>query len=82
MCGDWCGNGGVDFPDALSKTIPIWCAVINRLLFPERVDMHGVEPFAELVTPSEHAQMNARLGGFVDAARVSMRAKLITGSVY
>lgn len=54
-------------PDALSKTIPTWCCVMNRAVF-------GVEKAKEetkLFTPpqavgeSEHAQMEKRIDGFV-----------------
>lgn len=53
-------------PDALSKTIPIWCAVLNRLLFGEG-EVHVPE---HLVGESERAQMNARIEGWVEEARV------------
>ena len=32
------------FPDALAKTVPIWCAVINRLLFPALPWAHNAYP--------------------------------------
>lgn len=57
-------------PDALSKTVPIWCAVMNRLLLEEDA------PDPELFTPeasisrSEHSQIEARLDRFVKEARV------------
>lgn len=56
-------------PDALSKTVPIWCAVINALLFPEVPAEHAVRTPASAVSPSEHAQIESRLSGFVEAAR-------------
>ncbi len=56
---------GKSMPDALSKTVPIWCCVINRATF-------GSEsPNGELFTPpsavskSEHAQIEKRIDGFV-----------------
>ncbi|XP_014553746.1 hypothetical protein COCVIDRAFT_106824 [Bipolaris victoriae FI3] len=58
---------GKSMPDALSKTIPTWCCVMNRAVF-------GVENAKEetrLFTPpqavgeSEHAQMEKRIDGFV-----------------
>lgn len=73
---------GKSMPDALSKTVPIWCAVINALLFPEVPAEHAVRTPASAVSPSEHAQIESRLPEFVDAARSlnldipSLRAKL------
>lgn len=55
---------GKSMPDALSKTIPIWCCVINRAVF-------GVEGKQELSTPpqaiseSEHTQIASRIDGCV-----------------
>lgn len=48
-------------PDALSKTIPLWCCVLNRALFPDLPASHHdlfVPPAA--VSASERAQMLAR----------------------
>lgn len=62
---------GKSMPDALAKTVPIWCAVMNRLLFGD-----GAMGTTELFTPtnvvgkSEHAQISARLDGFVRDAKV------------
>ena len=53
-------------PDALSKTIPIWCAVMNQLLF-QRSEVVVPE---SAVGPSERAQMQERLKGWVEDARV------------
>ena len=63
---------GKRFPDALTKTVPIWCAVINRAVAEERGG--GGAEWAELrlppwVPPSEAAQIEARLGGWVAALR-------------
>ncbi|CUA74343.1 putative protein C3F10,06c [Schizosaccharomyces pombe 972h-] [Rhizoctonia solani] len=47
---------GKRHPDALSRTVPIWCAVINRALGLE--DEHsGLFTPPDSVSPSEHAQM-------------------------
>ena len=64
---------GKHLPDALSKTVPIWCAVMNRLLSPspEYSEYHRIERVKELVPASEHAQMEARLEGWVASAQVS-----------
>ena len=58
-------------PDALSKTIPIWCAVINRLLFGELHDQNlNLRTPKEIVGASEHAHIEALLPGFLDNVTV------------
>jgi tRNA A64-2'-O-ribosylphosphate transferase len=52
-------------PDALSKTVPIWCAVWNRVLFPEKMDAHTLYTPPQCVSPSEHSQIEQRLDDFV-----------------
>ena len=52
-------------PDALSKTVPIWCAIINRALFPDLPDSHILHTPPRVVGASEHAQIEERLAGFV-----------------
>lgn len=52
-------------PDALSKTVPIWCAVMNRVLFPEMRDAHTLHTPPRVVGASEHAQIEERIDGFV-----------------
>ena len=54
-------------PDALSKTIPIWVTVMNCVLFPDAKDSHKLHTPANIVSASEHAQIEARLQDFVDA---------------
>ncbi|TLD23464.1 Eukaryotic peptide chain release factor subunit 1 [Venturia nashicola] len=56
---------GKSMPDALSKTVPIWCAVWNRVLFPEILGAHALHTPPQCVSPSEHAQIERRLDGFV-----------------
>ena len=58
-------------PDALSKTIPIWCAVINMLLFGEAHESHKLRTPKEVVGNSEHAQIKALLHGFVEDVKVT-----------
>lgn len=59
---------GKRFPDALSKTVPIWCAVLNRA----SRQVHGtpsmIPPLAtpNSVAPSEASQIDARLAAWVD----------------
>lgn len=50
-------------PDALSKTIPIWVTVLNRLLFPEDQQCHELQSPLDVISESEHAQIQARLSG-------------------
>jgi hypothetical protein len=61
---------GKSMPDAMSKTVPIWCAVINRLLFGEAHQSHILRTPDEVVAESEHAQIEARLDAFVKDAEV------------
>ncbi|KAI4951197.1 hypothetical protein J4E91_003903 [Alternaria rosae] len=57
---------GKSMPDALSKTIPTWCCVINRAVFGiiEKDEMRLFTP-PQAVGESEHAQMEKRIDGFV-----------------
>lgn len=57
-------------PDALTKTIPIWCVVINRLLFENTSTAHQLCTPKNVVGPSEHAQIEARLETLVEDAKV------------
>lgn len=54
-------------PDALSKTIPIWCSVLNRYLFPSNLSSHQLHTPPQVVSKSEHAQISALLPSFVVA---------------
>ncbi|KAG9196090.1 tRNA A64-2'-O-ribosylphosphate transferase [Alternaria panax] len=57
---------GKSMPDALSKTIPTWCCVINRVVFGAREkDEMGLFTPPQAVSESEHAQMEKRIDGFV-----------------
>ena len=67
---------GKRMPDALSKTVPIWCTVINRLLFQERHDSHKLRIPPEAVGASEHAQIESRINGFVEEIKVYQAAAL------
>ncbi|WPH00809.1 tRNA a64-2'-o-ribosylphosphate transferase [Acrodontium crateriforme] len=52
---------GKSMPDALSKTIPIWIVVMNRLLFPEKTQPHLLHTPPDVVSRSEYAQIEDRL---------------------
>jgi len=57
---------GKSMPDALSKTIPIWCCVMNRAIFgDEKKHEMGLFTPPQAVSESEHAQMEKRIDGFV-----------------
>ncbi|KAJ9295551.1 hypothetical protein DTO271G3_6007 [Paecilomyces variotii] len=56
-------------PDALSKTIPIWCAVMNRALFPSQTAYHAVQFPPDYLGPSEESQIERRIDGFVQALK-------------
>lgn len=56
-------------PDALSKTIPIWCNVLNRLLFPDDSRAHKLYTPPQVVSESENAQIMALLPSFLDSLR-------------
>lgn len=56
-------------PDALSKTIPIWTAVMNRVLFSEQPESHGVATPPTVVGASERAQIATRIPGFVESLK-------------
>ena len=54
-------------PDALMKTIPIWCAVFNRLLFPSDQEVSQLFTPPKCVSASEHAQISQRIPAFLSA---------------
>jgi tRNA A64-2'-O-ribosylphosphate transferase len=58
---------GKTMPDAFSKTVPIWCAVMNRALFPEQQSFHPFQRPVVDLPPSEIAQIEGRLDEFVRA---------------
>ncbi|OQO04729.1 hypothetical protein B0A48_09652 [Cryoendolithus antarcticus] len=60
---------GKSMPDALSKTAPIWIAVLNRLLFPKHEESHKLRTPGDVVSASEHTQIEARLANVVADAQ-------------
>ncbi|KAJ8064852.1 hypothetical protein OCU04_007161 [Sclerotinia nivalis] len=58
---------GKRMPDALSKTIPIWCCVLNRVFFPNNPTAHKLYAPPQVVSDSEHAQMTNLIPQFVQA---------------
>ncbi|MCJ1380676.1 hypothetical protein MMC17_003784 [Xylographa soralifera] len=59
-------RSGKSMPDALSKTVPIWCTVMNRLLFPDEADSHELRTPPLVVGKSEHSQIEVRLDSFLE----------------
>ncbi|RKU43400.1 hypothetical protein DL546_002715 [Coniochaeta pulveracea] len=57
---------GKRMPDALSKTVPIWCCVMNRVIYPEREEWHALKVPPSAVSESEKSQIEARLREFVE----------------
>jgi len=75
-------RSGKKIPDALSKTVPIWCAVINRahLIRSSNPRQKGNTAWdTKLYTPpstvsrQEHDQIEQRLDGWAKALAVSVR---------
>lgn len=52
-------------PDALSKTIPTWCAVLNQTLFPSHPSSHDLHVPPTVVSSSEASQMTSHLPFFL-----------------
>jgi len=70
-------RSGKRIPDALSKTVPIWCAVINRALLIRYADEEGMSQWdTSLYTPPsivsklEHSQIEQRLDGWAQSLAV------------
>lgn len=54
-------------PDALSKTVPIWIAVLNRALWPQDTEARRLRTPPSVVSEMENAQISARLESFVQS---------------
>ncbi|KAK9477753.1 tRNA A64-2'-O-ribosylphosphate transferase [Lipomyces japonicus] len=52
---------GKRMPDALSKTVPIWCAVINRAVFSDTALETKLHTSPIAVSASEHSQIKAKI---------------------
>ncbi len=57
---------GKSMPDAFSKTVPIWVAVMNSVLFPDMPQSHKLQvpPDPYSLSESEVSQIRIRLEGF------------------
>lgn len=60
---------GKRMPDALSKTVPVWCCVVNRVVFPETREWHGLFVPPGAVGESERSQIEDRIPLFVESFR-------------
>ncbi|KAI1215025.1 initiator tRNA phosphoribosyl transferase [Annulohypoxylon truncatum] len=60
---------GKRMPDALSKTVPIWCCVLNHVLFPDTPVFHEFYTPPNAVSESEHAQIESRIPEHVGSLR-------------
>ena len=62
---------GKNMPDAFLKTVPIWVAVMNRTLFPDKTDLHPLQcpPAPDDLGQSEVSQIEGRLDGFVTSLK-------------
>ncbi|KAK5051856.1 hypothetical protein LTR84_002659 [Exophiala bonariae] len=60
---------GKSLPDSFSKTVPIWVAVINRVLFPGLKYYHALQhpPAPESLGLSEISQIEAKLDDFAQS---------------
>ncbi|PKS07973.1 hypothetical protein jhhlp_006585, partial [Lomentospora prolificans] len=73
---------GKRMPDALSKTIPIWCTVLNMALFPDLPSSHTLHTPPNVVPPTEHSQITALLPAYLESLQAlsldlpSIRAEL------
>jgi tRNA A64-2'-O-ribosylphosphate transferase len=60
-------RSGKKFPDALSKTVPIWCEVINRAISLQHLPAVGASHLrtpASSVSAQEHHQMEFKIDGW------------------
>lgn len=55
---------GKRMPDALSKTVPIWCAILNIVLFGQKDPLIYLPP--HVISASEKSQIESRLPLFLD----------------
>lgn len=68
---------GKSMPDALSKTIPAWCAVLNEASHgkygcpPRGGEGFTLETPEWMIPPSEHSQIESRIGGWAEALLAS-----------
>jgi len=61
-------------PDALSKTVPVWCAVINLAIQLRRGTQWDTDLYlpASIVSPSERSQVESRIQAWAETLEVSI----------
>lgn len=73
---------GKSMPDALSKTVPIWCCVINRAILANDVGKHELYTLPQAVSESEHAQIERKIDRFVEQFLVSLYGKSNASTIH
>ena len=68
-------------PDALSKTVPIWCAVVNRTVaklyqLPQNEYDCNLYTPPQVVSAQEHAQIETRIEVWADS--LAVRIKIVS----
>ena len=79
-------RSGKRMPDALSKTVPMWCAVINRALLIRYPDLkfNELSPWdtqlyvpPAVVSAQEHHQIEQRLDSWAKALAVNLLCRWV-----
>jgi tRNA A64-2'-O-ribosylphosphate transferase len=76
---------GKRYPDALSKTVPIWCAVINTAMTTRyNLDNWNSSLYTtpKAVSRSEHSQIEAKIAEWAASLNVSRTDLLTLGFSY
>ena len=79
---------GKRFPDALSKTVPLWCAVINTAMKTQYNLTHwdsSLYTTPKAVSRSEHSQIEARIAEFavnLNASQVDLCPNVLVLRMY
>jgi tRNA A64-2'-O-ribosylphosphate transferase len=69
-------RAGKRIPDALSKTVSIWCSVVNRAILKRATETHPQAWDTALytppgsVSPQEHSQIEDKLDGWASQLAV------------
>lgn len=70
-------------PDALSKTVPVWCCVLNRVMYPDQSSYHDLYVPPSAVSDSEQSQMAALIPGFVESFhKLGIEASVLRSQVH
>jgi len=66
---------GKRMPDALSKTVPIWCTVINRLAHEE---WENITFPSDVVSEQERSSIEALIPTFLTSVKVVLSLAMLT----